>query len=401
LEKTGRFFAFSVAFITLFGAFGGLAWNAGRATLGLTRARPQAVARAVEELGRGSWPLSVSLCELSSPDDVVIGTYLEARADELRQPAGDDDTPVTFVVQPGETAGDIADRLAREGLISDADLFKRYVQYEGLDAGIEAGEFTLRETMTIPEIAQALQEARRPEQIVTIREGLRLEEVAAAVAQQTSIAEDAFLQLAATGWRDQGYTYRFLSTLPADASLEGFLFPDTYRLPENPSAGDLVERMLNTFDERVTRQIEAAGAQRGVSLYQVVTLASVVEREAVVDEERPVIAGVYDNRLESGWTLDACPTVQYALGSPGDWWPRFTLEATRTSSPYNTYENLGLPPGPICSPGLASIKAAAQPADTDYFFFLADCTRDNGSHLFAVTEEEHYANYALCGGQVP
>jgi UPF0755 protein len=397
-----------MAFITLFGAFGGLIWNAGHATLGLSRALPEPVAGALGTSVDGTLPgdlaaglLSVTLCELSSPDDVVLGTYLEARADELRQPAGDDGTPVTFVVQPGETAGNIADRLAREGLISDAELFKRYVQHRGLDAGIEAGEFTLRQTMTIPEIAQALQEARRPEQIVVLREGLRLEQVAAEVAQQTTIAEDAFLQLATSGWRDQGYSFRFLSTLPADASLEGFLFPDTYRLPENPGAGDLVERMLSTFDERVTRQIEAAGGRRGMSLYQVVTLASIVEREAVVDQERPIIAGVYDNRLEFGWTLDACPTVQYALGAPGNWWPRFTLEATTASSPYNTYQNGGLPPGPICSPGLASIKAAARPADTDYFFFLADCTKNDGSHLFAVTEEEHYANYARCGGQAP
>jgi UPF0755 protein len=384
-----------VAFVTLFGAFGGLIWNAGQATLGLSPAHSQSLLSVPPGL------LSVSLCELSSPDDVVLGTYLEAHAEELRQPAGDDDSPVRFVVQPGATAGDIAEQLAQGGVISDADLFKRYVQYQGLDAGIEAGEFTLRETMTIPEIAQALQEARRPEQIIIIREGLRLEQIAAEVAQQTTIAEDAFLQLATTGWRDQGYPFGFLSRLPDNASLQGFLFPDTYRLPENPSAGDLVERMLSAFDERVTPQIAAAGAERGMDLYEVVTLASIVEREAVLDEERPVIAGVYHNRLEFGWTLDACPTVQYALGAPGNWWPRFTLEATRTSSPYNTYENLGLPPGPICSPGLASIKAAAEPADTDYFFFLADCTKDDGSHLFAVTEDEHYANYARCGGQAP
>jgi UPF0755 protein len=397
-----------MAFVTLFSAFGGLIWNAGHTALGLSQGRLQPVPGSLQGTERGTsagellaGPLSVSLCELSSPDDVVLGTYLEARADELQQPAGGDDTPVTFVVQPGETAGNIADRLAREGLISDAELFRRYVQHKGLDAGIEAGEFTLRQTMTIPEIAQALQEARRPEQIVIVREGLRLEQVAAEVAQQTNITEEAFLQLATTGWRDQGYSFRFLSTLPSDASLEGFLFPDTYRLPENPSAGDLVERMLTTFDDRVTGQIEAAGRRRGMSLYQVVTLASIVEREAVVDQERSVIAGVYDNRLEFGWTLDACPTVQYALGAPENWWPRFTLEATTASSPYNTYQNGGLPPGPICSPGLASIRAAAQPADTDYFFFLADCTKDDGSHLFAATEEEHYANYALCGGQVP
>jgi len=382
LHRIARSFTLSIAFITLFGAFGGLAWNVGHATLDLQ-------------------PLSVTLCELSSADDVVVNAYLEARADQLEAPAGMDDAPVTFVVRPGETAGEIATRLEGQDLISDAELFRRYVQHYGLDAGIEAGEFTLRQTMTIPEISQTLQQARRPEQMLVIREGLRLEQVAAAVGEQTTVEEGAFLELATAGWRTEPYAARFVPLLPEDATLEGFLFPDTYRLPEMATAGDVLERMLTAFDERVTGGIASAAADQNMSLYEAVTLASIVEREAVVDEERAVIAGVYQNRLEAGWTLDACPTVQYALGSAEEWWPPFTLEATSAQSPYNTYQNHGLPPGPICSPGLASIKAAAQPADTDYFFFLADCTKDDGSHLFAVTEEEHYANYALCGGQAP
>jgi UPF0755 protein len=369
-----------MAFVTIVGAFGGLMWNVGHAALGFA-------------------DVPTTLCGLSSPNDVVLSAYLEAHADQLDSPAGSDDAPVTFVVTPGETAGQIADRLERQSLISDAELFRRYVQHHGLDAGIEAGEFTLRQTMTIPQVARALQEARRPEQLVTIREGLRLEQVAADVAEQTTIGEDAFLQLATSAWRDRPYASAFLSVVPADATLEGFLYPDTYRLPEQATADDLVERMLTTFDERVTRGIETAAGQHGLDLYQLVTLASIVEREAVLEQERRTIAGVFHNRLQAGWTLDACPTVQYALGSPGDWWPRFTLKDTDTPSPYNTYQNLGLPRGPICSPGLASIKAAAQPADTAYFFFLADCTRDDGSHLFAETEAEHYANYERCGGQ--
>ena len=382
MRKFARSLTLSITFITLFGAFGGLAWNVGHATLDLQ-------------------PLSLTLCELSAADDVVVNAYLEANAEQLEAPAGSDDSPVTFVVRPGETAGDIATRLEGQGLISDAELFRRYVQHYGLDAGIEAGEFTLRQTMTIPEISQTLQDARRPEQTLVVREGLRLEEVAAAVGEQTTVDEGAFLELARTGWRTRPYASRLIPLLPADATLEGFLFPDTYRLPEMATADDVLERMLTTFDERVTAGIERAAADRDMSLYEAVTLASIVEREAVVDGERAVIAGVYQNRLEAGWTLDACPTVQYALGSAEEWWPRFTLAATDAQSPYNTYQNHGLPPGPICSPGLASIKAAAQPADTDYFFFLADCTKDDGSHLFAVTEDEHYANYALCGGQAP
>ena len=346
----------------------------------------------------GGGGISLSLCGLSAPEDLLISTYLDARAAELEQPAGSDDTPVTFVVEPGETAVEIADRLEEEGLVSDAELFRRYVQHHGLDAGIEVGEFTLRQTMTIPEIAQVLQQGLRPEQTVAIPEGLRLEQVAAVVADQTDIAQTEFLALVMTGWRDAGFTFDFLADLPPAATLEGFLLPETYRLLEEATAIDLLTRMLDTFDARVTPEMRTAAANRGLNIYELVTLAAIVEREAVLDEERPIIAGVYHNRLEGGWFLGACPTVQYALSTPDDWWPQFTLEATQVDSPYNTYRNLGLPPGPICSPGLASIQASAYPSDTDYYFFLVDCTKNDGSHLFAATQEEHNSNYALCGG---
>ena len=345
--------------------------------------------------------VALSMCGFSSPDEFLISAYLEAHADELEQPAGDDDTAVTFVIEQGETAAEIADRLQEEGLISDAELFRRYVQYHGLDAGIEAGEFTLRQTMTIPEIAQALQKGLVAEQVVTIQEGLRLEQVADVVAEQTNIAAEDFRALVTTGWQEMNFPYGFLSTLPPTATLEGFLFPETYRLPEEATAADLVSRMLQTFNERVTLEMQTAAAQRGLTLYDLVTLASIVEREAVLDEERPIIASVYLNRLRDGWFLGACPTVQYALGTPEDWWPQFTLEATNVESPYNTYQHVGLPPGPICSPSLASIQASAYPATTDYYFFLADCTKNDGSHLFARTQEEHNRNYVMCGGVVP
>ncbi|MFO7743236.1 MAG: endolytic transglycosylase MltG [Anaerolineae bacterium] len=382
MDRIGRALALSVAFVAIFGAFGGLVWNVGHATLGVGG-------------------LSISLCGSSSPDDVVLRAYLEARAEQLRSPAGSDDTPLPFVVQQGETAGGIAERLERKRLISDAELFRRYVQYHHLDAGIEAGAFTLRQTMTIPEIAEALQDGQRPEQMVAIPEGLRLEQVAAEVAEQTTIPEDALLELVTTGWRQEGYGYSFLAELPPTATLEGFLFPDTYRLPEDPTPSDLVERMLSTFEERVTTEVRGDAAARDLSLYELVTLASIVEREAVVAEERSVIAGVFWNRLQAGWTLEACPTVQYGMGEPGAWWPGLSTTDLGFDSLYNTYQHGGLPPGPICSPGLASIKAAAQPADTDYYFFLVDCTKDDGSHLFAETDAEHYANYERCGGQIP
>jgi len=343
----------------------------------------------------------ISLEGLSGPNDVLIGAYLETKADALAQPAGSDDSPVTFTIKPGETPAEVGQRLLEARLISDAELFRRYVQYHGMDASIEAGEFTLRQTMTIPEVAQTLQRGLRNEQVVTIQEGMRLEQVATAVGNQTNIAAEEFLVLATTGWRNAGLGYGFLADLPPDATLEGFLFPETYRLAEETTAFDLVSRMLETFDARVTSDMRSAAANRGLTVYQMVTLASIVEREAVLEEERSTIAGVYHNRLRDGWFLGACPTVQYAMGAPGNWWPHFTLEATNFESPYNTYQNLGLPPGPICSPGLASIRSTAYPAETGYYYFLADCTKEDGSHLFATTQEEHNSNYVMCGGQAP
>ena len=348
----------------------------------------------------------IDLGDVPGADDVFIGRYLEANAAKLEQPAGTDDTPVTFTISPGETVIQIATRLQEQGLVIDAELFRRYVQYHEMDTTIEAGEFTLRQTMTIPEVAEALQRGLIAEQEVTIQEGLRLEQVAAAVAAQTTIPEDEFLTLVTTGWRDAGLAYDFLAEIPPGATLEGFLFPETYRLPEEATALDLLNRMLQTFDARVTPEMRAAGTVHDMTFYELMAMASIVEREAVLDEERPFIASVYFNRWNSDWLLNADPTVQYGMASQagwtGEWWPQLTPEDYQSVvSPYNTYLNLGLPPSPICSPGLASIEAVAYPADTDYFYFLADCTKNDGSHLFAVNEEQHLANYAMCGGGVP
>ena len=339
-------------------------------------------------------------CDTSSPDEAALALYLETRASELEEPAGSSDEPVPFVIEPGESVSAIADRLQQRGLIADSELFRRYVQYKGLDAGIEAGQFTLRQTMTMPEIAQALQDAQRPEEVVTVREGIRLEEIAATVAAQTTISQEEFVAMASHGWREAGLAseFAFLVDLPPDATLEGFLFPETYRLPEEPGAIDLIKRMLRTLDERVTLQMREAGSGRGLSFFQLVTIASIVEREAVVPAERPVIAGVYLNRLDTGWVLAADPTIQYGIGTPAEWWPTLFLDDLERDVPYNTYRIAGLPPGPICSPGLDSIEAVAFPTETDFFFFLADCAKGDGSHLFSVSYDEHVTKYAACGG---
>jgi UPF0755 protein len=341
-----------------------------------------------------------------SAETLFLSTYIESQDEALSEPAGTDETPVTFLIEPGQSVETIANQLENQGLVNDAELFRRYVQYKGLDAGIQAGSYTLRQTMTIPEIARLFQEAKAPEQQVTLPEGRRMEELATLVAEQTNISADAFLQLTQTGWRqtDLLTQYDFLANIPITATLEGYLFPDTYRLPVEATPYDLVERMLSDFARQVTPEIQQGFAERGLTLHEGITLASIVEREAVIPAERPIIAGVYHNRLRDGWPLSACPTVQYALGyqpEEGDWWKsQLYFSDLEISSPYNTYRNQGLPPAPIANPGLAAIQSAAQPAETEYYFFMVDCSAGDGSHLFAKTESEHLANFEACGGVI-
>lgn len=346
--------------------------------------------------GGGTGPSTKSIGEpspdLNPAERLALSMYLELRAADLARPAGSDPAPVSFTVSPGDTASNIASRLSAAGLIADSALFTYYMRYNGLDSGIAAGEFSLSSTQTIPEIAAALGRALPDEVTLTIIEGWRMEQVAAALpAAGLEVAPDDFLQLA----RSSRPGYSFSSDIPQDAGLEGFLFPDTYRFRPDATAAGVLDALLADFDRRVTPEIRQAAASRGLSVYGLVTLASIVEREAVVEDERPLISSVFHNRLAQGMKLDADPTIQYALGyqaDTGQWWKRpLTFDDLAFDSPYNTYLYPGLPPTPIANPGLSSIRAAAFPEPTDYLYFRARCD-GSGRHSFARTLEEHYAN---------
>jgi UPF0755 protein len=314
---------------------------------------------------------------------------------DLTAAAGKDDTPVLFTIEPGENLSAIANRLQSGKLIKDPDLFKRYLQYNGLDASIEAGDFELKQTMNIQQIAKVLQEGRIAELNVRIPQGKRLEEIADIVASQVPISSTEFLQLARDPgqWKSQ---FEFLNDLPEGATLEGYLFPDTYSLPRDKvTAHDVILTALRNFDKKITPQMRADLQAAGRTLYDAVRLASIVEREAGVEKERPTIAGVYLNRLQDGMALDADPTIQYALGNardPNTWWPQITQDDYQSvHSPYNTYLNPGLPPSPIANPALASIQAAIYPEKHLYYFFRTSCNND-GTHVFAKTLEEQIAH---------
>ncbi len=318
---------------------------------------------------------------------------VSTREDDLQRTVGSDPTPIRFTVNLGDSPPLIAQNLFSSSLILDAELFSDYVQAEQLDVELEAGTYFLNQTQTIPQIANALTDSRSSQIIFTILEGWRMEEIAAAIDTNPLFG---FSGEDFSGVVDAGVNVEpsFAQTvgLPEGASLEGFLYPDTYSLPPDITAEGLRDLLTEAFLLAVGDQLTQDAANQGFSLHEMVTLASIIEREAVQTDEQPLIASAYRNRLEIGQKLDADPTVQYPLGTSENWWPRITAaDYAGVLSIYNTYLYEGFPPGPIANPGLAAIRAAIYPAESDYFYFRADC-RSDGYHDFATTYDEHLAN---------
>jgi UPF0755 protein len=299
-----------------------------------------------------------------------------------------------FTVREGDSTSVVADRLQAAGLIENALVFRLMAEMEDATGRLTAGEYDLSPSMRPSEILEILVEGRtRPAETVTIPEGWRIEEVAERLAERGIGSADRFMELA----RDYRPAGGAAASRPPGASLEGYLFPNTYSFTKRTTVDDMLEQMIQEFEAQLTPEMRRKAEMLGMSTHQIVTLASIIEREAVVPAERALMAGVFYNRLEMGMMLQTDPTVQYALASADHsareqfgWWKRdLTFSDLQLDSPYNTYRNTGLPPGPICNPGLASLLAAVEPASTDYLFFVA---RPDGSHAFSTTLEEHHEN---------
>ncbi len=281
-----------------------------------------------------------------------------------------DKTPLVFVISPGESVRSIASRLRNEGLIRDSIAFFLTVKFQKLDNQIQAGDFRLSKAMNVSTVAQELTHGSIDVWLTTI-EGWRVEEIALKLAQELSIPEREFVREAK----------------------EGYMFPDTYLIPHDATAGAIAQMFRDTFSKRFDAQLQQKVKSQGLTVDQAVTLASIVEREALFDRDRPIIAGILLKRLANDWPLDADATVQYALGyqSQGKTWWKKSLTAMdlQIKSLYNTRLHKGLPPGPISNPGLASLAAVAQPLETEYWFYLSDKA---GSMHYAKTLEEHNQN---------
>lgn len=353
----------------------GIIWATGFVVLGVPQAN--------ERLGPPNPQLNAFMRTL-------LSVYLLANESALDEPAGAVEASIDLEVFEGELASDVIDRLTESGVVRNGFLLRNYLRYRGLDYTVEAGHYQLTGQMTVRQIAEALQTASPASIAFTVLEGWRMEEVAERIAVSgLNISFEDFMTACDEIARNNDLPVDW----PADPSLEGFLFPDTYFFDPESSAQDVILAMLDNFESKLDREILAGFEQQGLSVYQAVTLASIVEREAVIPDERPLIASVFLRRLSFGMKLEADPTVQYALGLQADgWWKApLGLSDLDIDSPYNTYRYLGLPPGPISNPGASALNAVAFPADSTYLYFRALCD-GSGRHAFAETYEEHLEN---------
>jgi UPF0755 protein len=314
----------------------------------------------------------------------IIVHYLDsARDDEARS--------VYFVIESGEAVDSIADRLHDEGLIRSPGYFRLRIRLSGAGDNIIAGRYRLDTGMSTSQIITVItsEDAALAQEIqVQFIEGWRTEQIAEKLVEVGLLQSTEQFMTATQDpkWNDE---FSFLHSRPSGVALEGYLFPDTYNFRMDSTTDDIIQRMLATFEERVTPEMIAQADTLGMTLHQVITIASIVEREAIDPAERPVIASVFYNRLARGMPLAADPTIQFQVGSAAEWWPVLSTADLQQDGRYNTYLNPSLPPGPICNPSLASIEAALQPAQTEYLFFVAT---GDGTHAFALTAEEHQAN---------
>lgn len=284
--------------------------------------------------------------------------------------------PVDIKINAGMSFDQIVDLLKRKGIVKDEFLFEIVGRLTDADRRIKRGYYHFSDAISPYGILKKLIDGRVVEITVTIPEGLNLWQIAQRLEAAGILKKEMFLTLA--------FNREFLNSLRIDGpSLEGYLFPDTYRFPLGIDAKEVIKTMVNNLRSHFSDEMRLAAQRMNFSELEILTLASIIEKEARVDEERPLISAVFHNRLKRGMPLQADPTTIYDLKGKRH---IVTKQDISRKSPYNTYIIKGLPPGPIASPGIASIRAALYPADVPYLYFVYS---GNGRHLFSSTKEEH------------
>jgi len=288
---------------------------------------------------------------------------------------------VTFSIQKGEGSKEIAVNLERADLIKWESPFRVYVYFKGVAGKLQAGEYQLSSLMNIPEMVSKFVNGDVIKEKITFPEGFNLKEIKKSFEISEFLKTIDLEQLKIIDFKGK---FEFLSGVPNEASLEGFLFPDTYFFESDMKEREIAEIFLNNFDKKLAPYRPAfSGAAAGLTLFDVIKMASLIEKEVITYEDKEIVSGIFWKRLKVGQPLQSCATVAYILNTTKR---QYSFEETRTVSPYNTYLNLGLPPGPICNPGLESILAALYPKDSEYWYFLST---PEGKTIFSKTFKEH------------
>ena len=326
---------------------------------------------------------------LSISDRIEYSARLLSYGNKLKTPLDSNGFDQVFYIEQGESVFSISSRLEQAGLISNAQAFYDYAVYAGIDLTIQSGEYTLSPKLSIIDMARTLQEFSPSDATLVILPGWRMEEIAASIPTSgLEFTPEAFLSAAQT-------PPAVLDFLPSTSTMEGYFLPDAYILPRSTTPEQLLDVIARNFVQHITGDLATGFSNQGLSVEQAVILASIVEREAIHQEEASLIASVYLNRFAIGMKLDADPTVQYAVGyNPvqGTWWTNpLSAVDLEFDSPFNTYTHTGLPPAPISNPSLEVLYAVAYPQASTYFYFRAACD-NSGYHVFASTLEEQVAN---------
>lgn len=336
--------------------------------------------------------------DLNRYQQIYYSSRLLLNEDLLVVPVNLNGQTIEFEIAIGEPVHSMVYRLEEAGLIYDSGLFQFYLVYKGMDTSIQAGKYILSPSMNAIEIAEQLQDAT-PEYVnLGVLAGWRVEEIAASLPTSgVTISPEEFLNAINNPDREkyENEAEKLLLLIPEDSSLEGYMFPGTYTVPREIGVEELISMILGEFYVHVVPELNQRFIEQGLNMNDAVILASITQREAVIQEEQPLISSVLLNRLKAGMRLETDPTVQYALGynnKQSSWWtnPLNAIDL-RVTSPYNTYRNSGLPPGPICSPGINALKSIAYAIESPYYYFRAACD-GSGLHNFAVTFEEHINN---------
>tara|TARA_B100000029_G_scaffold279767_1_gene273972 strand:+ start:38405 stop:39361 length:957 start_codon:yes stop_codon:yes gene_type:complete len=295
-----------------------------------------------------------------------------------------------FVVVSGENAKTISERLATQGIVPDANLLTQYMIYKGIDSRIQSGYFQFSGDMNTIQIAHSLTSSIPSEINFYVWPGWRREQLAQSLARHPhlSVDSDTFLAFINRDLQLPGQ-YDFINQIPPETPLEGYLYPGNYIFSPKASESEILNQILTTFDNN-TSYLQDQAILHNLTLHELVTLASIVQRELVIDDEAPKIASVFFNRLSLGMPLAADATTQYALANSNNWWPQLSIDPRLVESPYNTYVIIGLPPGPICNPSANTLESVTKPEHSDLLYFRAACD-NSGRHNFSYTYEQHLA----------